>query len=195
MGFGSGGIPLTLSQYTLIDADGVSAKIEALDPEHATVKLNDGRLVAVPRTALSRQTDQSFRVSFSLTRFLSDGVMVIPVVEEQVEVEKRTTEHTVRINKSVNTRDATVDEELLREQVEIERIPVNRYVDAAPQIREENGVTVIPLVEEVLVVEKRLLLREEIHVTRRQSAEKFHEVYTLHSEEVHIERDGDINPL
>jgi stress response protein YsnF len=55
--------------------------------------------------------------------------------------------------------------------------------------------TIIPLVEEVLVVEKRLLLREEIRVTRRQSAEKFHEVYTLQSEEVHVERDGDINPL
>ena len=82
--------------------------------------------------------------------------------------------------------------------------PLHRLVERAGEAEgarlvERDGVGLVPRervrVEEVLVVEKRLLLREEIRVTRRQSAEKFHEVYTLQSEEVHVERDGDINPL
>jgi uncharacterized protein (TIGR02271 family) len=186
---------VTPSHYTLIDAEGASAEIEALTSEHATVKLHDGRLVAVPRAAITPQPDQSFRVEFSLSRFLQDGVMIIPVVAETLDVDKRVVEHVVRVSKSVQSKDVTVDEDLLREDVDVERVPVNRYIDVLPSVREENGMTIIPLVEEVLVVEKRLLLREEIRVTRRQSAEKFHEVYTLQSEEVHVERDGDINPL
>jgi uncharacterized protein (TIGR02271 family) len=121
--------------------------------------------------------------------------MVIPVVAEQLDVEKHAVERNVRITKSISTKDVAVDEDLLHEEVNVERVPVNRYVDTLPSVREEDGVTVIPLVEEVLIVEKRLLLREEIRITRRQSTEKFHEVYTLQSEEVHVERDGDINTL
>lgn len=192
---GSDGLIVTPSHYTLIDAEGASAEIEALTSEHATVKLQDGQLMAVPRAALTPQPDQSFRVEFSLSRFLQDGVMIIPVVAETLDVDKRVVERVVRVSKSVQSKDVTVDEDLLREDVDIERVPVNRYVDVLPAVREENGMTIIPLVEEVLVVEKRLLLREEIRVTRRQLAEKFHEVYTLQSEEVHVERDGDINPL
>ena len=192
---GSDGPTVALTRYTIVDAEGVSAELEALDAEHASLKLNDGRIVMIPRAALSQQADRSYHVEFSLARFLQDGVMVIPVVAEQIDVEKRNIERSVRVKKSVESTDFTVDEDLVREDVDIEHVMVNRYVDVAPQIREEDGVTVIPLIEEVLVVEKRLLLREEIRITRRQSTEKFHEVYTLQREKVHVERDGDINTL
>jgi uncharacterized protein (TIGR02271 family) len=186
---------VALSQYTIIDSDGVSSELEALDSERATIKLSDGQLASIPRTALNLLPDGRYRVEFSLTRFLQDGVMVIPVVAEQLDVEKHAVERNVRITKSTSTKDVAVDEDLLREEVNVERVPVNQYVDTLPSVREEDGVTVIPLVEEVLIVEKRLLLREEIRITRRQSTEKFHEVYTLQSEEIHVERDGDINTL
>lgn len=189
----SDGSTVALNGYTIVDVEGISAELEALDSDHASLKLNNGRIVTIPRAALTQQTDRSYRVEFSINRFLQDGVMVIPVVAEQLDVEKRTVERAVRIQKSISSRDVTVDENLLHENVEVERVPVNRYVEAMPSVREEGDITIIPLVEEVLVVEKRLLLREEIRITRRQSAEKFHEVYTLQSEDVHIERDGDIS--
>lgn len=54
--------------------------------------------------------------------------------------------------------------------VEVTRVRVEREVDAAPPVRQEGDVTIISLVEEVLVLTKRLILREEIHVRRRASA-------------------------
>lgn len=54
--------------------------------------------------------------------------------------------------------------------VEVTRVRVDREVDEAPRVRQEGDVTIISLVEEVLVVTKRLFLREEIHVRRSASA-------------------------
>ena len=55
-------------------------------------------------------------------------------------------------------------------------------------VREENGTTIVSVVEEVLVVEKRWMLREEIHI--RQQRIETHQpqhIYTLRSEEVQVE--------
>lgn len=41
----------------------------------------------------------------------------------------------------------------------------------APEIRTEGDVTIVPVLEEVLVVEKRLVLKEELHIRRRVAAE------------------------
>jgi uncharacterized protein (TIGR02271 family) len=179
------------TRYVVTDAEGVRAELESLDSEQATIRLNDGRLVAVPRSVLVAQTDDSHRVEFSLTRFLQDGVMVVPVVAETLDVGKRTVERTVRISKTLETKDVTVEEPLRHEHVDVERVEVNRYVDGPVPVREENGTTIVSLVEEVLVVEKRWLLREEIRVTRRVETETFRDVYALRREDIRIERDGD----
>ena len=47
---------------------------------------------------------------------------------------------------------------------------------------------IIPLVEEVLVVERRLLLREELRITRRQETRSEAQTVTVRSEDVVIER-------
>jgi stress response protein YsnF len=52
------------------------------------------------------------------------------------------------------------------EEVEVERVPVGRRVAAPPPLRREGDQTVIPVVEEVTVVERRLILAEEIRVRR-----------------------------
>lgn len=51
--------------------------------------------------------------------------------------------------------------------VSVTRIPINRDVDIAPETRVEGDVTIIPVLEERLVVTRQLVLIEEIHV--RQS--------------------------
>jgi uncharacterized protein (TIGR02271 family) len=174
----------------IIDAEGTRAEIESLDSETAMVRLNDGRQAAIPCSVIDEQPDGEYRVGFSLTRFLHDGVMVIPVVVENLDVEKQTIERTVRIIKTIASEDVVVNEPLEHEHVDIERVQVNSYVDGPVPVREEDGATIISLVEEVLVVEKRWLLREEIRVTRRQETEQFHEVYTLRREDARVERDN-----
>ena len=50
--------------------------------------------------------------------------------------------------------------------VEIERVQIDREVSSAPDIRTEGDLTIVPVLEEILVVEKRLVLREEIRIRR-----------------------------
>ena len=94
----------------------------------------------------------------------------IPIVQETVRVETRPVERDrVVVHKSIQTRDEVVDIPLNSEELEIERVPIGREVDTAPQIREDGDVLIVPVLEERLVVEKRLILVEEVRVRRRQT--------------------------
>ena len=68
---------------------------------------------------------------------------------------------------SVNS--VSLDEPLFAEEVVVERVPVNRIVDGPVQTRQEGDTTVIPVIEEVLTVHKRILLREEVRITRKRT--------------------------
>lgn len=117
-----------------------------------------------------------------------DGV-VIPVIAEELLVDKReVVVGGVRLHKTVQERLATVDEPLARDEINVERVAVNRLVDAPVAIREEEDTLIIPLLEEVLLVEKRLVLREELHVTRRRTITHRPQQVTLRREEVTVER-------
>ncbi|HZH28229.1 MAG TPA: YsnF/AvaK domain-containing protein [Azospirillaceae bacterium] len=120
----------------------------------------------------------------------ADTELRIPLAVEELAVSKRAVETgRVRISTRVLTREETVTQALAREDVEVVRIPVGRDVDAVPATREEaDGTLVIPLVEERLVIERRLVLREEVHVRRRRSVETVNQPVTLRREEVEIER-------
>jgi uncharacterized protein (TIGR02271 family) len=118
----------------------------------------------------------------------SPGQRTLPVVEEVLSVGKRTVPAgATRVTKRVRERIEEIDEPLRKEQVTVERVTVNRFVDEALAVREENGTTIIPVLEEVLVVEKRLLLKEELHI--RTSTETVHhsQRVALRSEEVEVE--------
>ena len=72
--------------------------------------------------------------------------------------------------------------------VTITRIPMERVVDGPIPVRDEEGTTILSVVEEVLVVEKRWMLREEIHIrTARRETHQPQQI-TLCSEEIQIER-------
>jgi hypothetical protein len=59
-------------------------------------------------------------------------------------------------------------EPLFRENCDIRRVPMKRLLDRPEEPRQEGDTLIIPLMEEVLVLEKRLMLREELHITRRR---------------------------
>ena len=114
---------------------------------------------------------------------------MVPVLVEELEVQKRLVETgKVRITKVVHERETLVDEPLFHDKVAITRVPMQRVVDGPVPVREENGTTIISLVEEVLVVEKRWMLREEIHIRTERLATHQPQRITLRSEEVQIAR-------
>jgi stress response protein YsnF len=116
----------------------------------------------------------------------------IPVRQEEIVVGREAvdTGKGVRVTTTVHERPEVVDEVLRREHVEVRRVPVDRIVPAgeAPQPRQEGNTLVIPVVEEILVVEKKLRVREEIHVTTTTRDESVSETVCLKSEEVSIQR-------
>jgi len=71
----------------------------------------------------------------------------------------------------------------------VERKEINRYVDTAPPaIRQEGDVTIISVMKEVLVVEKRLMLVEEVHITKQQQQTPQHFSETLRKEQISVSR-------
>ena len=119
----------------------------------------------------------------------------IPVIEEQLEVDTRVvdTGRGVRIHKTVSERPVTVDERLARDEVEVRHVPVDRIVapEDAPVTRYEGDTLVVPVLEEVLVVERRLRIKEELHITRIRHEERYHDTIVLKNEQVEIERYDD----
>jgi uncharacterized protein (TIGR02271 family) len=117
-------------------------------------------------------------------------VATIPLVEERLHVGKREVESgRLRIRVDVNEREERVVEDLERDEVTIERVPRNERLTEIPHVRLEGSVTVIPVVEEVVVVEKALMLVEEIRVHRASSSERTDIAVTVRSEEAVVERE------
>lgn len=113
----------------------------------------------------------------------------IPVVEERAVVRKhKKLRGGVRARTVVRKDEQVIDEPLLAETIEVERVRLDRWVEAPIAVRQEGDVTVITLHEEVLVVEKRLKATEEVHLTRRQDRLQASRSVTLRREEVILER-------
>jgi uncharacterized protein (TIGR02271 family) len=113
----------------------------------------------------------------------------VPVIEEELEVGKRRVEgDRVSVRTIPRERTEVVEQPLESMEVEVERIAIDREIDTAPEIRNDGDTMIIPIVEERLVVEKRLFLREEVHVHRRRVVTQFRQNVTLRSQEVVVER-------
>jgi uncharacterized protein (TIGR02271 family) len=74
----------------------------------------------------------------------------------------------VRINKTIIEREEVVDEPLEHDELLVERVEINQVVnlETLPSVRQEGDVTIVPVLEEILVTEKRTLLKEELRITR-----------------------------
>jgi uncharacterized protein (TIGR02271 family) len=113
----------------------------------------------------------------------------VPVIKEELEVGKRRVEgDRVSVRTVSSERTEVVEQPLESMEVEVERIAIGREIDTAPEIRNDGDTMIIPIVEERLVVEKRLFLREEVHVHRRRVVTQFRQNVTLRSQEVVVER-------
>lgn len=115
--------------------------------------------------------------------------VVIPVIEELIQIDINEVETgVVRLVKHVTEETQTVDIPTTKEEVIVDRVAIYQYVDTPPVIRYEGDTTIIPVLREVLVTEKKLLLVEEVHVTKRRTTEQDTQTFTLRKEEVTVER-------
>ncbi|MEJ1934981.1 DUF2382 domain-containing protein, partial [Nostoc sp. NIES-2111] len=114
---------------------------------------------------------------------------VLPLVEEEVRVEARAvTTGRVTVRTVTETVEDVARVALAGEEVEVELVPVGRRIDAPPPVREENGVLIVPVIEEVAVVETHLVLREELRIRRRETSETVEVPVTLRRQRAEIDR-------
>jgi uncharacterized protein (TIGR02271 family) len=120
---------------------------------------------------------------------------MIPLVEEQIEIAKRAIERgRVVVRKHVDTREEIAEAVLHQDELTVERVPVGVPVDVAPPVREEGDVLIVPVLEEQLVIETRLILKEELRITRHRRSETFREPVRLRAERAEVVREGGRDP-
>ncbi|HYO80442.1 MAG TPA: DUF2382 domain-containing protein [Bryobacteraceae bacterium] len=190
-------MPEQQSQFPLVTTDGlrgvVLRRARFIDRDaRSLVRLEDGREFEVPNDSLEVRQDGTFLLQMSGAG--GNGTRAASGVSEPnsaasaqtappqaadtsssataqtpppqaADVRSSTTAQTTSAQSAGSTADA-----LFTEEAEVKRVSVNRMVTEAPQTRIEGEVTIVPVVEEVLVIEKRLLLKEEIHIVRRRAA-------------------------
>lgn len=121
-----------------------------------------------------------------------DQAIKVPLHEEVLEAATHKVERgRLRIHKTVEKVPYEEAVTVGRDDVSVDRVAVGQLVDRAPQPRWEGDTLIVPLVEEVLVVEKRLRVREELRITRARVEEQHTVREDLRREVANVETDGE----
>ena len=183
-------------RIVVIDRDGARGVIHSFNPRnnHYVVAFED-EMILVPADLLVRLGDSYYTVPLGFADIVNDQPanldesVVIPVLVEELHLAKRVVEMgRIRVHKQVEEREVTVDEPLIEDHIQIDRVPINQLIDKPLGPRTEGNTTIIPVLREVIVVQKQLMLVEEVRLTRRQMEVRRPQAVTLRSETVHIER-------
>jgi uncharacterized protein (TIGR02271 family) len=196
----------------LFDRDGKCAQLALPEGEGspALAVLEGGGVIRIPPALMVRQDSNTYSLAARfddlpeeerasqdsaqdrVRRPMEGPEMVIPVLAEQARVRReRTVTGKVRLRKIIHHEEQTIDQPILRERVSVERVAIDQWIDTAPPIRSEGETLIVPVVEEVLVVEKRLRLREEVRLTWHHEEEHAPQTLVVRREEVLIERTDD----
>jgi len=183
------------------DSSGKHATLTSIehagDESMAVLRTEHGREIMLPIGMLERQESGAYRIPFEYGAVSNeDGasntiVRIIPVLQEELQIGKRVVETGtgVRLHKTVHEREQTVDMPLLQDELVVEHIAVDRLVENGqqPKTRYDGDTLIVPVLEEVLVVEKRVRLKEEIRITLHRHEKHAQQKVKLKSEEISVE--------
>lgn len=118
-----------------------------------------------------------------------DRDVVVPVVQEQVHVDALpVVTGGVRVTKHVETENQLIEQQLRTSHADVKRVKTNRVVDGPQPTQRLGNTLIIPVVSEVIYVEKRWVVTEEIHITQREEVETVQQTVPVNYETVRIER-------
>jgi Domain of unknown function (DUF2382) len=143
--------------------------------EFNTVKLSDGKEITVPSASLEPQQDGSF--------YLRD-------VQAHTDPQPENGASGYGVE-TAREGDASIDAALFKEEIDVQRVPVNRVLDRPVETRVEDGVTIIPVMEERLKVEKQLILREEIRIVKKRTTTRDRRLIPLEKNRYDASSDGE----
>ena len=167
---------------------------------HAVLRLDTGQRLRVPAEAFGADPTGEADAHVCLSpedvaqAAAGHGVkpLSVPVLEERLRLGKRVEETgRVRLEKRIETELRDVAMPLLREEVQVRRVPHDTVIenpDHPPEPREIDGVLIVPVIEERLVVTKQLVLTEEVHVRRLRTEEIHREQVQVRHETLDVKR-------
>jgi uncharacterized protein (TIGR02271 family) len=188
-------------QVIVVDKDNIrgtvispSGEIEAVP--QVLVQFDNDQQVWISTDSLTKMRDNSYYLPVSLSEMRDEFTeareserLVIPVVEETAKLSKRVVQKSkVQIKKVVEEKHEAFDLPLLEEYVEVKRVPVNRTFDKPVPVRSEGDTLIIPVHKEVLIIQKKFLVSEEIHVIKQQTERIHTEEVSLLQEKVVVNR-------
>jgi uncharacterized protein (TIGR02271 family) len=123
----------------------------------------------------------------------------LPVLEEVLEVTRQTVETgAVRVRLSTTETTHPLRLDAWSERVEVERVAIGQPVAERREPWHDGDVLVVPVYEEQVVLQRILVLKEELHLRRRREHVTEETVAVLRRDEIHAERrrgDGDWVPI
>jgi uncharacterized protein (TIGR02271 family) len=159
------------------------------DEGDVPVRLAPDHVVKVPRRALTEDG-----AGYRYAGVFAEAPLVIasrrmPLAREEATVHRRTRETgRVHIRKHVREETHRIEEPVVEQDVEVERVAVGRVIDEPATPRQEGDTLIIPIMEERLVVRKEIVLKEELHVRHRRTTSTHTQEVTLRREEAEVER-------
>jgi uncharacterized protein (TIGR02271 family) len=121
--------------------------------------------------------------------YTASSEIVIPIIDEQLQVHTEWVETgRVRVSKQVHEETQTIDVPVTHEVVDVERVAINRVIDEVPLSRQEGDTLILPVVREEVVTSIRLVLVEEVRITRRQEQAVDQQTITIRHETISVDR-------
>lgn len=119
------------------------------------------------------------------------GNIRIERIAEQLTVSKeRVITGQVHVHRSTIHKHVPVNLMLTSLNAEVDVVNVGRYVDMPPQSREEGNVTIIPIYEEHIEIVKKIFLKQEVRITKKQTEEPFNQQVELKEHIITVTRDN-----
>jgi len=117
---------------------------------------------------------------------------ILHLAEEKLSVSREEVlDGYVTVKRQTSTHSEPVSLLLRRENVEVTHVPKNELIASMPDIREEEGVLIVPVVEEEVEIIRRLVLKEELHIRRTHEEVPWEETVSLRKQHVEINRKKD----
>ena len=161
-----------------------------------TVRLDSGEPVRLAPDLVQRRPDGSYVARVSFADVAAGAAQTAnPTGETLLEIEERLNVGRVLrevdralVSVRTGTTEETVTEPAWRETVSVHREPVNAVVTGVEDVRHEGNVTIVPMYEEVVVVERRLVLKERLHITLTREETRIPHTVVLRHQYVEVER-------
>lgn len=116
----------------------------------------------------------------------------ISVVQEALQIEKvRQITGRVRIDLTTQTIDELVTVNRQSTEMVVTRHDIGRMIrlgEDPPQVRLDGSTTIIPVLEEVIVTQTRIVLRAELHVTAKVTAQTDRQSFPLRKQTANVKR-------